>query len=188
MPTSTPALRPNKIGGRRAEPIILLSPSASSLLRLSNIKSFLTEGFYQPPESSNTGANILQIMRTMPNIDPGRETRFLLVETPDNFKPDYWGRVVAVFTTGQAWQFKGYKWQNPADLFAHALGVYVGWRGETTPETVKGWGRGVLGTVIDKYRDGQTARERWRDQEVVEQIWSAIEASMRSRGWGREVR
>lgn len=183
------ALRPSKPGGRRPEPIILLSPSASSLLRLSNIKSFLVDGIYTPPEStSSTGANILYLTRLLPSIDATRPTRFILVETPDNFKPDYWSRVVAVFTTGQAWQFKGYKWQNPAELFAHALGVYVGWRGELVPESVKGWGRGVLNKQVETFREGQSAQARWRDREVVEDVWSAIEGSMRAKGWGKEAR
>lgn len=114
--------------------------------------------------------------------------RFILVETSDNFKPDYWSRVVAVFTTGQAWQFKGYKWQNPAELFSHALGVYVGWRGENTPDSVKGWGRGVLSVGVDKWRENQNQQQRWRDREVVEEVWSAIEANMRSKGWGKDGR
>lgn len=95
---------------------------------------------------------------------------------------------MAVFTTGQAWQFKGYKWQAPPELFSHALGVYVGNRGEGTPETVKGWGRGVLSVGVDKWREGQVAQQRWRDREVVEEIWSALEMSMRYKGWGKDIR
>ncbi|KAI5199591.1 CDC73-domain-containing protein [Aureobasidium subglaciale] len=184
-----PAIRPAKpSSGRRPEPIILLSPSASSLLRLSNVKSFLMDGVYTPPTSTtSTALNILHVNRVMPSIDPTRPLRFILVESPDNFKPDYWNRVVAVFTTGQAWQFKGYKWSQPAELFNHSLGVYVGWRNELIPDTIKGWGRGVLNVGIDAYRDGQTAQQRWRDRETVEEIWSAIEASMRARGFGREA-
>jgi len=68
------------------------------------------------------------------------------------------------------------------------LGVYVGWKGELLPDTVKGWGRGVLPVTVDKYREGQTGRERWRDREVVEMIWSAIETGMVARGWGKEGR
>ncbi|PNS16299.1 Cell division control protein 73 [Sphaceloma murrayae] len=187
VPT-TVAARPAKPSGRRPEPIILLSPSASSLLRLGNIKSFLVDGVYTSPSSSSTGANMVAITRIIPSIDPSRPLRFILVESPENFKPDYWNRVVAVFTTGQAWQFKGYKWQHPADLFTHALGVYVGWRGETVPESVRGWGRGVLGAQIDQWREGQTGGQRWRDREVVEEIWAGIEASMRSKGFGKEAR
>ena len=35
------------------------------------------------------------------------------------FGPDAWDRVVCVMTTGQAWQFKPYKWNDPKVLFHH---------------------------------------------------------------------
>lgn len=181
----TPALTNRAKTGRRLEPIILLSPSASSLLRMSNIKSFLDNGYYSSPDST-TGVNILHVSRSLPSIDPQRPMRFILVDTPDQFKPDYWQRVVAVFTTGQLWQFKSYKWQSPPELFTHALGIYVGWRGEDVPQTVRGWGRGVVSAAIDKYNPAQGVQGRWRDREVVEGLWTAIEESMRSRGWNKD--
>ncbi|TVY83590.1 Cell division control protein [Lachnellula suecica] len=175
---------------RRPDPIILLSPSASSLLRMSNIKSFLEGGIYIPPESSSStsssSASILHITRTLPSIDPTRAMRFIIVDTPEQFKPEYWSRVVAVFTTGQVWQFKSYKWQQATDLFRHTLGVYVGWRGEQLPDTVKGWGRGVLGTQVEKWSAGASTASRWRDREVVEGIWKAVEENMRNKGWRRD--
>ncbi|KAF2091478.1 CDC73-domain-containing protein [Saccharata proteae CBS 121410] len=178
-----------KASGRRLEPIILLSPSASSLIRMSNVKPFLSDGTYLPADSaiaSSTGANLLHLTRMLPTIDPTRPTRFILVDSPDQFKPDYWGRVVAVFTTGQTWQFKSYKWTQPAELFSHALGIYVGWKGEGIPDTVRGWGRGVVGHELDKFNPHAGAGGRWRDREVVEQIWRAIELSMRAKGWTKD--
>lgn len=176
-----------KTPARRPDPIILLSPSASSLLKMSNIKSFLESGLYVPADgvnsTSTSSASILHISRLLPNVDSSRPIRFIIVDTPEQFKPEYWGRVVAVFTTGQVWQFKSYKWQQPTDLFRHTLGVYVGWRGEPLPETVKGWGRGVLGVGIDKYVSGGS---RWRDREIVESIWKGIEEGMRAKGWTRD--
>ena len=35
------------------------------------------------------------------------------------FGADAWDRVVCVMTTGQAWQFKPYKWNEPKTLFHH---------------------------------------------------------------------
>ncbi|MCJ1353204.1 MAG: accessory factor associated with RNA polymerase II [Icmadophila ericetorum] len=177
--------------GRRPDPIILLSPSASSLLRMSNIKSFLESGLYIPPDSANAGssnsATILHISRLLPSIDFQRPLRFILVDTPEQFKPDYWSRVVAVFTTGQPWQFKSYKWQSAPELFKNVLGIYVGWRNEDVPVMVKGWGRGVMTTHVDKWNQLQQGTQaRWRDREVVEGIWSHIEESMRTKGWGKE--
>ncbi|KAI1641061.1 putative Pol II transcription elongation factor subunit Cdc73 [Biscogniauxia mediterranea] len=178
---------------RRPDPIILLSPSASSLLRMSNIKSFLEGGQYVPPDSlaasSSTGASMLHINRLMKEIDPNRPMRFILVEGPEQFKPEYWSRVVAVFTTGQSWQFKNYKWSNPTELFRHVPGIYVGWRGEQPPESVRSWGHRVLNISVDRWKDsGLTGMDssRWRDREAVEGIWKMIESNMRSKGWRRD--
>ena len=182
---SNPSLALNpKTPERRPDPIILLSPSASSLLRMSNIKSFLENGRYTPPDNSST-ATMLHLTRTMRDIDPARPLRFILVEGPEQFKPEYWNRVVAVFTTGQTWQFKNYKWAAPQELFRRVLGIYVGWRGDHPPQGVRDWGHGVVATSVDKWRDAADTG-RWRDREVVESIWKSIEAHMRSRGWKRD--
>ncbi|KAM3085193.1 accessory factor associated with RNA polymerase II [Clarireedia jacksonii] len=188
---NNPALVHNpKAPARRPDPIILLSSSPSSLLRMSNIKSFLEGGTFMPADSANSTsdatASILHISRFLPSIDPTRPLRFIIVETPEQFKPEYWSRVVGVFTTGQVWQFKSYKWQNPTDLFRNTLGLYVGWRGERLPETVKSWGRGVLSTQVEKWTPQAGPASRWRDREVVEQIWKAIEDNMKAKGWRRD--
>jgi parafibromin len=158
---------------------------------MSNIKSFLESGIYTPPESSistsSSSATLLHISRVLPSIDPVRPIRFIIVDTPEQFKPEYWSRVVAVFTTGQKWQFKSYKWQDPAELFNKTMGVYVGWRGEHIPQEVKGWGRGVLSSSLEKWNAGAGTSARWRDREVVEAIWKGIEDNMRHKGWTKDL-
>ncbi|PHH90775.1 hypothetical protein CDD83_2704 [Cordyceps sp. RAO-2017] len=151
---------------------------------MSNARSFLEDGKFVPPDATaSSAASMLHVQRTMRGIDAARPMRFILVEGPEQFKPEYWNRVVAVFTTGQTWQFKNYRWSSPHELFKHALGVYVGWRGDQAPDSVRGWGHRVLATGVDRWRgDGQDA-SRFRDVEVVEQIWKTIELSMRSKGW-----
>ncbi|KAJ5666839.1 hypothetical protein N7462_011248 [Penicillium macrosclerotiorum] len=191
----------------RPDPIILLSPSASSLIRMSNIKSFLQDGLFVPPDhpeySTSTDANFMELRRPLrlkndpsnPNSSSigsstgGRglkPTKFILVDGTSNFKPEYWSRLVAVFTTGQTWQFKSYKWSSPPELFKHATGIYVGWRGEEVPGQVKGWGRGVNSFAVERWdeKSGKNGPNRWRDREVVEGIWTAIEEGMKLRGWG----
>ncbi|KAJ5565730.1 hypothetical protein N7535_007368 [Penicillium sp. DV-2018c] len=190
----------------RPDPIILISPSASSLIRMSNVKSFLEEGIFVPPDhptlSSATDANLVKLERplrinadpTNPNAaavgsragKPTRPTKFIVVDGTTNFKPEYWNRLVAVFTTGQTWQFKSYKWSSPPELFKHATGIYIGWRGEEVPAQVKGWGRGVENFAVERWdeKNGVHGGGRWRDREVVEGIWTAIEEGMRLRGWG----
>lgn len=179
----------NQKPARRPDPIILLSPSASALLRMSNAKSFLEGGRYTPPDHSST-TTMLHVSRLIKDVDPTRPMRFILVEGPEQFKPEYWNRVVAVFTTGQAWQFKNYRWSNPAELFRHVQGIYLGWRGEEPPESVRAFGHRVLTCAVEKWRDpGQPGAEtsRWRDREVVETIWKSIEANMRAKGWRKDA-
>ena len=48
--------------------------------------------------------------------------RYFVVDSAEalaKFGPDAWDRVVCVMTTGQAWQFRPYKWQDPKALFHH---------------------------------------------------------------------
>ncbi|KAK5625392.1 hypothetical protein RRF57_001108 [Xylaria bambusicola] len=132
---------------------------------------------------------MLHINRLMKDIDANRPMRFILVEGAEQFKPEYWNRVVAVFTTGQAWQFKNYKWSNPTELFRHIPGIYVGWRGEQPPESVRTWGHRVHNVTVDRWKNPGTTTvdtSRWRDREAVEGIWKMIENNMRAKGWKRD--
>ena len=51
---------------------------------------------------------------------------------------------------------------------------------------MKGWGRGVVSAQVEKWNPTLKTDGRWRDKEVVEGIWSRVEESMRSKGWGKE--
>ena len=48
------------------------------------------------------------------------------VEALAKFGADAWERVVCVMTTGQAWQFKPYKWNEPTQLFHHGMSFTAG--------------------------------------------------------------
>ena len=193
-----PIAQQSAVGSKRSDPIILLSPSASSLLRMSNIKSFLDTGVFVPPDhptlSSQTTANLLHITRPLKSLSE-RPYRFILVDSPEQFKPDYWSRVVAVFTTGQTWQFRSYKWREPQELFGHVLGIYVGEKSAPAPDAVKGWGSSVKCFEVDRWDerahganvDLETRKSRrWRDQEAVEEVWRSLENYMRGRGEWRK--
>jgi parafibromin len=47
--------------------------------------------------------------------------KFLVLDAVDTLKDRDWDRVVAVFATGQEWQFKGWKWERPVDIFSNGL-------------------------------------------------------------------
>jgi len=75
--------------------------------------------------------DLIAIYRKRTTIDSsGKETVTRLtyfvvdsVEALSKFGTDAWERVVCVMTTGQAWQFRPYKWNEPRQLFHN--GVYL---------------------------------------------------------------
>lgn len=44
---------------------------------------------------------------------------YLIIDNPTRLKPEDWERVVAVVSVGKDWQFKGWKWPSPVELFSH---------------------------------------------------------------------
>lgn len=179
---------PTSQRGRPKDPIILLSPSTSALLNMGNVKSFLEGGEFIPRMPAIGDSDYLQITRysnklsgqSNSNSANGRQNgtkiRFAVVDNVEKFtKPEHWDRVVAVFVTGQAWQFRSYRWPSPNDLFQHVAGFYLTYQGERVPPELGTW-RNVTITQIPK-------NERFRDREASEVIWNQIEKWMLSKGW-----
>lgn len=165
---------------------------------MTNIKSFLDDGVFVPPDHPQLSAqlvgNIAHVTRVLPSLS-AKPYRFILVDSPENFKPEYWSRVVAVFTTGQTWQFSSYKWRQPQALFENVLGIYVGEKGLPLPTEIKGWGSAVKTFQLERWDErahgmsvdiDARANRRWRDRETVEELWRNVEGFMRSKGdWKR---
>ena len=70
-----------------------------------NVKAFLEEGkFIAPADAAKEagggrGPELLHISHKSSRFG-GRPIRYVVVEGTEKFKPDYWERVVCVFTTG----------------------------------------------------------------------------------------
>ncbi|OLL24183.1 Cell division control protein 73 [Neolecta irregularis DAH-3] len=161
---------------RNRDPIIILSPSASALITMHNVKSFLEHGNFIPPNiaAQNAGGgrapDFLAISRKSPRF-PDRGMRFTVVDDVEKFKPEYWDRVVCVFTTGQAWQFRTYKWSEPRELFQKVKGVFVQYAGDPQHSAAKDWN--VQTIQIERNR-------RHTDRQVISQFWDHLEAWMES--------
>ncbi|KAK9479290.1 RNA pol II accessory factor, Cdc73 family-domain-containing protein [Lipomyces japonicus] len=156
---------------KRRDPIILLSPSASSLLTMANVKEFLEKGSFVPAPAGSSTANLKMVSRSSNRLG---NFRFVVVDSSERFKPDYWDRVVAVFTTGQTWQFRTYKWSDPKELFQKVKGFYVAFAGDPIPENVRQWNVDVV--TVDKIH-------RFRDRETVEGLWDRLDKYMELRGF-----
>lgn len=103
-----------------------------------NVKKFLLESSYEPSQAAREKAaaegnirpeDLIAIYRKRTTVDTsGREAetqaRYFVVDSAEalaKFGTDAWDRVVCVMTTGQAWQFKPYKWNDPKILFHHGM-------------------------------------------------------------------
>lgn len=82
--------------------------------------------------------DLIPIYRRRTTIDTsGRETTtsqtYYVIDSAEvlgKFGADAWDRVVCVMTTGQAWQFRPYKWKEPLSLFHHGewlFGIEMMW-------------------------------------------------------------
>lgn len=158
----------------KRDPIIILSPSATSMINMSNVKSFLETGKFIDSHNSNNELNMIRIIRHSKKFN--KDIKFVVVNNVEKFfvKPEYWDRVVAVFTTGQEWQFKNYKINQPNLLFQKVKGFYVNFNGDNIPSNVKNWNVEVVS--LDR-------NQRFKDRQITEHMWESIERFMLSRGY-----
>ncbi|KAF7346503.1 CDC73-C domain-containing protein [Mycena sanguinolenta] len=164
-------------------PIIVISSSPTALITMHNVKRFLQDSTFEPSQEARQRAaaegnlrpeDMIPIYRKRTSIDSsGREhetqARYGVVDSVEalgKFGPDAWDRVVCVMTTGQAWQFRPYKWNEPIQLFHHVKGIYVCWSNDPPNAKIKDWN--VTELKIDPIR-------RHVDKSVVAHFWKTLD-------------
>ncbi|RKP11610.1 RNA pol II accessory factor, Cdc73 family-domain-containing protein [Piptocephalis cylindrospora] len=111
----------------QSDPIILVPAAATSLINIYNVKEFLQgDDDSSPPRPPMfVDANKMreeskekptQVTVTHVSGD-GKTHRFRVIDRADHLTSREWNNVVAALVTGQAWQFKMWKWKEPAELF-----------------------------------------------------------------------
>ena len=164
----------------KKDPIIILSPSAISMITMNNVKSFLQDGKFidsnkiNEDHGNNNNIDIINIIRDSKRFN--KKIKFVIVNNVEKFfiKPEYWDRVVAVFTTGQEWQFKPYKINNPNKLFQKVKGFYINYNGDLIPNNIKNWNVEIIS--LDR-------NQRFKDRQISEHLWESVERFMLSRGY-----
>lgn len=156
------------------DPIILIPSAASSIFTMANIKQFLEDSQYIHPRELPTVKN--DLTTAVKKFDKiSKPIRFMIVNNTRLFtKPEYWNRVVAIFTTGHDWQFKSYQWSNPVDLFQRCKGYYFHFSGSVIPRNVEQWN--VQKIEVDKHK-------RFKDVEVLRYFWDTMETELLARGY-----
>ncbi|KAI0046442.1 RNA polymerase II-associated protein [Auriscalpium vulgare] len=164
-------------------PIIMISSSPTSLITMHNVRKFLQDATFEPSADARARAaaegntrpeDMIPIYRNRTTIDSsGREVslsqRYYVVDSVEalnKFGADAWDRVVCVLTTGQAWQFRPYKWTEPRSLFHHVKGIYVSWTNDPPNGKIKDWN--VTELKIDPHR-------RHVDKSTVAHFWKMLD-------------
>ncbi|KAL3897587.1 MAG: hypothetical protein SGCHY_003323 [Lobulomycetales sp.] len=159
-------------------PIIIVPASSTSAITMLNIKSFLVDQKYIPSPGDQSKPNSVVMTRTkasnksvsLPGSAVGGKTgsppmSFQIFDSVDKFTRDDWKRVVAVFTTGQEWQFKNWGGK-PVDIFAKMMGFCLLFNDEPVRATIKNWN--VKQMVIHRHR-------RHLDSQVVFDFWASLD-------------
>ncbi|KAH8082234.1 RNA pol II accessory factor, Cdc73 family-domain-containing protein [Filobasidium floriforme] len=167
--------------------IIMLSSSPTALVTMWNVKKLLEEGEFERNEDAKTRQqkegnrkmeDVVMIYRTvsMPNGEE-KKIKYYAIDSVDVLHKlgsaaggDPWDRVLCVFTTGQAWQFKSYKWSEPKDLFRNVLGIYFHLSTEPQHPATKDWNVKLF--KIDP-------KHRHTDRPVVSAFWQTLEKASR---------
>ncbi|KAG0701083.1 RNA pol II accessory factor, Cdc73 family-domain-containing protein [Suillus ampliporus] len=150
-------------------PIIMISSSPTALITMHNVKRFLQESLPSTSARERAAAAGNSRAEDSSSTPRGEIQRYFVVDSTDalqKFGADAWERVVCVMTTGQAWQFRPYRWNEPRALFHHVKGVYVSWANDPPNTKIKDWN--VTELKIDPHR-------RHIDKSVVAHFWQLID-------------
>ncbi|PLW34214.1 hypothetical protein PCANC_21318 [Puccinia coronata f. sp. avenae] len=199
-PVGPPSSAPGQAKRRSMNPIIIISPSSSALITMHNVKRFLEDAVFEPPNVARgsgtqitTSEDVIVVSHRRgyttsqapaAPTDSGafgkssgsadRAARYFVVdgvEALTKFGEDAWDRVVCVMTTGQEWQFRPYKWSDPKELFHHVKGFFVQWTHDPPNPKVRAWN--VTELRIDETKrhiDKSAAADFWRSLEA----WIAL--------------
>lgn len=162
-------------------PIIIVSPATTALLSLANIKDFLENSRFVEPNVNTMKRpenGVVTINHESDRLAPAAHS-IMVVDNVDMFtKPEYWDRVIAIFTTGQAWQFAKYKYSKPEVLFQKYPGFYVAYQNDVVPKQIKDWNVNVV--RVDR------GEKRFRDKMIVRDLWLHLERILISRQYGAQ--
>lgn len=177
LKTSKSALASSQVTTKK-QPIIIVSPATTALLSLSNIKEFLEEGRFVEPSMKRPENGVVIVNHPSENLVSTAQS-IMVVDNADLFtKPEYWDRVVAIFTTGQTWQFSKYKYSKPETLFQKYSGFYMAYQGDVVPKQIADWNVSVI--KVDR------GEKRFRDKMIVRDLWLQLEKILISRDYGAQ--
>lgn len=154
--------------GKASVWIIIVPAGSAALLTLHNAKEFLAESKYISVADARARGPKPSSIRLEHSGH-----HFELIDNPARLALSDWSRVLACFTLTSTWQFKGWKWETPLELFQHILGFHVYFDDVAMDPTVAGWN--VTRLAISR-------NKRHLDATAVMAFWNRINDTLKTRG------
>ena len=127
-------------------PVIIVPNAVTSPVTLINSEEFFKRSKYVPSDvMKKNGARkqpTVTIRRSIASKFGGKEMEYEIIDNPKGrlgTNKYEWDRVVAVVAQGAEWQFKGWLWSNPVQIFSKTFGFYVGMDGDPVPKGLASW-------------------------------------------------
>lgn len=123
-------------------PIIIVPSALTSNITLLNAKAFLENGIFTQFDPHATQKPKMETVNR--SNSTFSSLHYKIIDDPTKLLNEEWDRVVAAFVTGQQWQFRGWKYSNPVDLFQHVLGAHLMFDDRAPDATVQSWNCKIL--------------------------------------------
>ena len=161
--------------GAASRPIIVVPDLRTALVNSYNVVDFLEGKRFVPArEKIAAGARREKRLRVrhVAGRDligrEGREIEFEVVPTVVGLSAEEMHSIVAVFWHGATWQFKGWPWEEPTEIFSRIRGYYVRYDDEPIKDSVKSLNVKMLSLA-------KTEGKRFKDAAEVGAFWSDLE-------------
>lgn len=168
------------------KPIVIVPQSFTTMINSTNVEDFLVNSKFATVEEKREAGVQRAATQTLSRplkstggvIAPSAGARggkvieymdFKVVDNPAKvLKDEEWENIVAVFATGQTWQFKGWKkgYDTPVDLFSRVLGIHLVLEGAPVDANIETWNCKVL--KVHQYA-------RQKDNIIVTSFWSLFD-------------
>ncbi|KAG2199841.1 hypothetical protein INT46_002725 [Mucor plumbeus] len=162
------AAKGQKLSSKDKIPLIIVPAAPTAKFTLYNIKKFLEDQIYVDSqvlrEEGLKKPERVTVERKKPN---GQVVPYHIVDSVSQFKQTDWDRVCCVFVAGQLWQFKGWKWEKPVELFSNVKGFYPKWNSDQVNAPASEWAV----TELNIHRS-----KRHMDRATVSQFWDALDS------------
>ncbi|XP_018328277.1 parafibromin [Agrilus planipennis] len=172
MPLPVSAARPPASGMSKRisrTPIIIIPAATTSLISMYNVKDILQDLKYVTTEQKKAVGAKRDNEVLLHRHKNGITVPYRVVDNPAKLSPSDWDRVVAVFVMGPAWQFKGYPWENPVEIFSKICAFHLKYDEMKLDANVARWAV----TVIELSRT-----KRHLDRAALMIFWEKLDKHM----------